>query len=49
MLGRHDHAIEALTDEVKSLRAKLDRLSHIVYAAGSVLAVLYALAKFFLK
>jgi hypothetical protein len=39
-LGEHTHAVQTLTEEFKGMRTKVDRLSHIIYAAGVVGTIL---------
>jgi len=45
-LGRLTQAIETLTKESSEMRKKLDRLSHIVYAAGVVGTILIIILGF---
>ena len=45
-LGKLTQAVETLTKESTEIRKKVDKLSHIVYAAGVVGAILVAVAGF---
>jgi hypothetical protein len=38
-VGQLTQAVQTLTEESKQQRAKLDRISHIIYAAGAVITV----------
>jgi hypothetical protein len=38
-IGKLTEAVETLKTEVSSLRSKVDRVTHILYACGVVLAI----------
>ena len=48
-LGAHTQAVTTLTDEVKGLRTKVDKMSHIIYAAGVVGTILLAVGVWLLN
>ena len=48
-LGEVKNAVESLQSTVGQHGNKIDRISHIVYAAGAVLAVLVSIAAFLLN
>jgi cytochrome b subunit of formate dehydrogenase len=48
-LGGLIQAVNSLTEQQKELRTKLDRISHQVYAAIVVLALLAGVVTFFAK
>jgi hypothetical protein len=45
-LGRLTQAVETLTKELTEVRKKVDRLSHIVYAAGVVGTIIVVIVGF---
>jgi len=48
-LGKLNHAVDMLTEQSKEQGKKLDRMSHIIYAAGVVVAIAICIGGWVIK